>query len=154
MFGWLHQHQHRVASLLTSLRLRSSAAPNIINGSLPFSFHQAPYSHLIPLHKTAQELSPPLILSSCLGTTVPDQSTDSFALEYIVIIYRHRTRSSQKMPSFNLASVAEAFAILMNTPLVPSDSSKAPKDVQLTEMPISSRQGKEFRRQVNSSHPS
>ncbi|KAH8114649.1 hypothetical protein DFH11DRAFT_1726661 [Phellopilus nigrolimitatus] len=53
------------------------------------------------------------------------------------------------MAIFNLAALSETFLLLMNTPLVPPDSSNAPRDVPLTEMP--SRLDRGTRRRSNSS---
>lgn len=53
------------------------------------------------------------------------------------------------MAPFSFSSITEAFLLLMNTPLVPPDSSSAPREVPLTEMPASSRPSRETRRQVS-----
>ncbi|KAL5482641.1 hypothetical protein ACEPAI_9235 [Sanghuangporus weigelae] len=55
------------------------------------------------------------------------------------------------MAPLTISSISEAFLFLMNTPLIPPDSSSAPRDVPLTEMPASNRQSREARRQSNTS---
>ncbi|EJC98009.1 uncharacterized protein FOMMEDRAFT_171385 [Fomitiporia mediterranea MF3/22] len=55
------------------------------------------------------------------------------------------------MAPFTFASISETIMLLMNTPLVPLDSTKVTRDVPLTELPTSTRETRESRRQSSGS---
>ncbi|KLO17287.1 hypothetical protein SCHPADRAFT_900736 [Schizopora paradoxa] len=57
------------------------------------------------------------------------------------------------MPMLSLSQIADAFMVLMNTPLVPSEDAKgsAGRDVPLTDMPVGTRFSRERRRRSNDS---
>ncbi len=56
----------------------------------------------------------------------------------------------QDLPMLTLSQIADAFFVLMNTPLVPAEATKqsAGRDVPLTDMPAGSRSSRERRRRV------
>lgn len=88
------------------------------------------------------------------STTLSASSVDSYSLDCHQDISFHYP--FEDMPILTFSQIADAFLVLMNTPLVPAEAVKgnAGRDVPLTDMPAGSRSSRERRRRSNDSSTS